>query len=226
VKPFQKVERSTLYDIVSQKLKAYIADHNLGPGDKLPAERELAVQFEVSRSVLREALRTLASTGVVTIRHGEGTFVQAPSLAPTMEHLLIQWQSVNKPLSELLELRSIVEQAAAEQAVLHATEEDVAILERLASAIAECGGDPQQLKNSDIAFHQALVQATHNGLFAQMSGIIIDYFTRLSPPAMAAAEIAQAAYDHQQIASAVKAKDSLLAKELLRRHFETARRSL
>jgi len=226
VKPILKAERSTLYDIVSQKIKTYIADHHLAPGDKLPAERELAAQFEVSRSVLREAMRTLASVGVVTIRHGEGTFVQAPSLAPTMEHLLLQWQSVNKPLSELLELRSIVEQAAAEQAVIHATEDDVAILERLASAIAECGEDPKQIKNSDIAFHQALVQATHNELFAQMSGIIIDYFTKLSPPAMSSAEIAQAAQDHRQIASAVKAKNSSLAKELLRGHFEIARRTL
>lgn len=226
MKPIHKAERSTLYDIVSQKLKTYIADHNLGPGDKLPAERELAVQFEVSRSVLREALRTLASTGIVTIRHGEGTFVQAPSLAPTMEHLVAQWQSANKPLSELLELRSIVEQAAAEQAVLHATEDDVAILERLASAIAECGDDPQQVKQSDIDFHHALVHATHNALFAQMSGIIIDYFTKLSPPTMGGAEIGQAAHEHRQIAAAVKAKDSLLAKQLLHGHFETARRSL
>ncbi|KRG14020.1 hypothetical protein ACA29_06530 [Lederbergia galactosidilytica] len=75
MKPIQENERFTLSKIISDDLKEYILKNKLTTGDRLPSERELSTKMEVSRVIIREALRSLEATGIITIRQGEGAFV-------------------------------------------------------------------------------------------------------------------------------------------------------
>ena len=121
---YSKIRQPKLSDVIEQQLEFLILEGTLRPGEKLPPERELAKQFDVSRPSLREAIQRLEAKGLLLRRQGGGTFVQN-SL----------WQSFSDPLVELLsdhpesqfdllETRHALEGIAAYYAALRSTDED------------------------------------------------------------------------------------------------------
>ena len=121
---YSKIRQPKLSDVIEQQLEFLILEGTLRPGEKLPPERELAKQFDVSRPSLREAIQRLEAKGLLLRRQGGGTFVQS-SL----------WQSFSDPLVELLsdhpesqydllETRHALEGIAAYYAALRSTDED------------------------------------------------------------------------------------------------------
>ena len=74
-----RLNRSRLYEQVAEQITAWIADNGLGPGDRIPPERELATRLGVSRATLSQALVALEVVGVVAVRHGDGTVVTRAS---------------------------------------------------------------------------------------------------------------------------------------------------
>ena len=122
---YSKIRQPKLSDVIEQQLEFLILEGTLRPGEKLPPERELAKQFDVSRPSLREAIQSLEGKGLLLRRQGGGTFVQSNL-----------WQSVSDPLAELLadhpesqfdllETRHALEGIAAYYAALRGTEEDL-----------------------------------------------------------------------------------------------------
>ncbi|MBP1990797.1 FadR/GntR family transcriptional regulator [Paenibacillus eucommiae] len=203
MEPLQKNERYTLSQTVSEQLKQYIVDHRLLPGDKLPSERDMVKQMGVSRSVIREALRYLEISGIISIRHGEGAFIQEQDLAPLMEQLVFQWGRDLSAHDELLELRMMLELNAVELAVKNGTEEDFGVLEKLAQDMLSRSSDidedaGEKLGDEDTAFHRCLLLATHHQPFIQMTDPIISLHARLSNEHLS---IARASNVHVSIAS-------------------------
>lgn len=140
---YSKIRQPKLSDVIEQQLEFLILEGTLRPGEKLPPERELAKQFDVSRPSLREAIQRLEAKGLLLRRQGGGTFVQS-SL----------WQSFSDPLVELLsdhpesqydllETRHALEGIAAYYAALRSTDEDKERIRELHHAIelAQQSGD-------------------------------------------------------------------------------------
>lgn len=168
---FTVVSRSTLPEEIANRLLKQIKEQELQAGDKLPAERNLARMMDVSRPVLREALRALALMRVVDIRQGDGTYIT--SLEPTqlIAHLDFVFSKDSVALVQLLEARRVVEAGNARLAALRVTDSEVAGLQDLVLSLAKCIDDPDRFSELDIAFHDAVCAAANNFLLTQFMNI-------------------------------------------------------
>nr|WP_249308693.1 FadR/GntR family transcriptional regulator [Lederbergia citrea] len=219
MKPIEEKERFTLSKIVSDSLRQYIVDNKLTTGHKLPSERDLASMLDVSRVVVREALRTLESTGIIIIRHGEGAFVNTDDSSVILNHLLFFWQMNNEKIEELFELRQLLEKAAIEQII---EKTDIGHLQELDHIISEMSEtiDPIKFKELDIDFHRGLIKATKNELFLQLTDIIVQYFANVSHSHMDDVQRNKAIKEHRLILEALKDNDKDLALHLLSEHLQ------
>ena len=164
-----------LSDTVAAELEKRILEGSLKPGDRLPAERELAVELGVSRPSLREAILKLVSKGLLSTRHGGGTRVTDRLGA----HFADPWQEMlqGHPLlqSDLLEFRQMLEGEAATLAAERATDADLARLDAAHAALVESYAqeDLQRGINADVAFHQTIAEAAHNALIGHLSASLM-----------------------------------------------------
>jgi GntR family transcriptional regulator, galactonate operon transcriptional repressor len=137
---------------------------------------ELQRDLEVSLTVIREALRVLAAKGLVAARQKRGTFVRPRSEWQLLDVDVLRWQfgSNSSPrfFQDLAELRAIVEPPSARLVAQRRTEDDLATLEHHLDAMAAAAGDPAAEVEADLAFHQALLLATHNELLARLDVLI------------------------------------------------------
>lgn len=136
----------------------------------------LESDLDVSRTALREALKVLAAKGLVDARQKRGTFVRARSDWNLLDADIIRWQFAERCddgfLDNLHEVRHIVEPAGARLAAQRRTDEDVATLESALETMAATGGDPVKAVDADLAFHRALLAATHNELLESMTVLL------------------------------------------------------
>jgi DNA-binding FadR family transcriptional regulator len=137
---------------------------------------ELQRDFDVSLTVIREALRVLAAKGLVAARQKRGTYVRPRSEWQLLDADVLRWQFGGAPTArsfeDLSELRAIVEPSSARLAAQRRTPEDIATLERHLEAMSAAAGNPEAEVAADLAFHQALLRATHNELLARLDVLI------------------------------------------------------
>ncbi|WP_244815540.1 FadR/GntR family transcriptional regulator [Caballeronia sp. Lep1P3] len=155
--------RLRLSDVVSGQIRALISNGALLPGQRLPAERDLAEQLNVSRPSLREALIRLESDGFIRAV-ARGGFVVSDVTAPLVSHpLAALLEQQPNASADVLELRHGLETLATAYAAERATEADLARIaaafDALASAVA---GKSARIAEKDAAFHLAIADATHN----------------------------------------------------------------
>ena len=135
---FRKIVHDRTADTVIRQIEDLILDGVLRPGDRLPAERELAVEIDVSRPILRDALKELEARGLVSSRPGEGTYV-AQVLGTVFEPAMVELVRRHpRAVSDYLEFRREVEGLASAFAAERATPADIAILDRLMEAMRGC----------------------------------------------------------------------------------------
>jgi len=161
---FSRIEHSRTADEVVQQIEGLILEGVLGVGDRLPGERDLSAQFDVSRPILRDALKALEARGLVETRHGGGTYVAdivGEVFAPPMAELI---RSHRKAAADYLEYRREVEAIAADYAARRATDDDrallAAIMERMKAAHA--AADFAAEAAADVEFHNAIGECAHN----------------------------------------------------------------
>nr|BEP20343.1 pyruvate dehydrogenase complex transcriptional repressor PdhR [Morganella morganii subsp. sibonii] len=161
---YSKIRQPKLADVIEQRLEHLILDGTLSPGEKLPPERELAKQFDVSRPSLREAIQKLEAKGFLLRRQGGGTFVQSNL-----------WQSFSDPLAQLLEghpesqfdlleTRHALEGIAAYYAALRGTEADFVRITNSHQAIADArdAGDVEAESQAVLQYQLIVTEAAHN----------------------------------------------------------------
>lgn len=160
------LRRRSLAEELAERLRRRIAEGRFEVGGRLPPEPELMRLFGVGRSTVREAVRILCNTGLLSVRQGAGTFVACR----TAPHETIEQRLRRADLHDLDEVRQILERAIAERAARHRTEQDLAALERhLADrAAAAETGDLEACIAADIRFHAALAEATHNEILHEL----------------------------------------------------------
>jgi GntR family transcriptional regulator, hexuronate regulon transcriptional repressor len=144
-----------LYQDLARKLIAALASGKYPVGSRLPAERELAQQFNVSRPTVREAVIALEVQGLVEVRIGSGAYVVA---LPGKKQIA----GFNISAFELTEARLLFEGEAAALAASEVTDEEIGEIERLVSEIARENQDPKGTDKADRAFHLAIARATRN----------------------------------------------------------------
>ena len=170
-----KLQVPRVSDAVATTLEQRILEGSLKPGDRLPAERELAAELGVSRPSLREAIQKLASKGLLRSQQGGGTYVTGALQATFLDPWQAMVGSYPNLREDVLELRRTVEGQAAEWAAERATDADLLRLTQAFERLQEAADLPEIATRAaaDIAFHQAIGEAAHNALIAHLSAALL-----------------------------------------------------
>lgn len=225
------VREAGLADRVADHMTERVLDGTLKRGNRLPPERILAEQYGVSRTVIREAVRTLVSKGLLETRGGSGTYVRSPdpaSVAESMSLLLrLHHGNTAVPYDKVHEVRLVLEVEIAGLAARRAQPEDLLALEREIERQRQADHDRDAYVASDVAFHAALATAAHNELFPVLLNSISDVMAevrQLGFQVPGSHEIA--VRHHEQILEAVKARDAAAATRAMKAHLRDSERTL
>jgi GntR family transcriptional repressor for pyruvate dehydrogenase complex len=224
--PFGTVTREAVPQQIVSRLLDLIQQRHLGPGDRLPAERELAATMGVSRSSLREALRALTVLGVTEMRHGTGTYVS--SLEPD---LLVRPLSFVLSLSDggfdqLFEARKVVEPAIA---ALAARRIDDAALDRLDALAMRAGAvvdNPEAFLVADVELHDAIREAAGNAILGRFMESIQALGVASRQATGSRREVReQSVRDHEAIVAALRSRDPEAAGAAMHHHLDNVERA-
>jgi DNA-binding FadR family transcriptional regulator len=168
---------------IARHIGSLIAQGTLKPESVLPTESLLGDQFGVSRTVLREAIKVLASKGLVEVRRKTGTRVRPRTHWNMLDPEILTWSfsgaGMHAGLTDLLEVRKIIEPAAARIAAQRATSENLAEIRSAYLGMAAALEDLPSSIESDVRFHLAVLMATHNA-FMRPFGALIETALRAS----------------------------------------------
>jgi DNA-binding FadR family transcriptional regulator len=168
--------RHSLADTVVGRLQQQLSLGVYKPGDKLPSEPELMVEFGVGRSTIREAVRILANSGLVTVRQGSGTVVETqPGIAEPLTQRLRRAAAV-----DLDEVRQLLEMKIAEKAALLRTRKDITKMKALLQERNDAAQahDTEGAIRSDIQFHVAMAVAARNDILADLYRSVAEQMAR------------------------------------------------
>ncbi|MEE8443423.1 MAG: FadR/GntR family transcriptional regulator [Dehalococcoidia bacterium] len=213
------VRRTRLFEGIVAQVRDLIRDGRLRPGQRLPAERELAEKFQVSRASLREAIRTLELEGLVVIRPGTGTFVSEEGFDAAMETLARRLLTEREALADVVELRLLLEPQIATLAAQRATQEDK---ERLDTILNE--QEQQVLRGetgaaADAAFHTTVASASHNHALVRLSATLVDLLAPSRDETLQTPERSRRSLkSHRSILSAIQEGDAEGAREAMTEH--------
>lgn len=169
--PVAMPHRPSLADLVLHQLQKMIVDGALTPGMRLPPERQLAAQLEVSRVSLREALHKLEAKGILS-RRNKGGYLIANVTAPLVTKPIVELMTLfPKALHDVLELRRGIEGTAAFLAAQRAQPPDVERIRRACDALEACDERPagRAAVDHDLNFHLAIATAAHNVAVSQVT---------------------------------------------------------
>ena len=221
----QLTREATLAERVEQELERLIVESRLGAGDRLPSERELASQFGVSRTVVREAVRALAARKLVDVSVGRGTVVRAPSAESAGESmkLLLLMQAGGAGVDKVSEVRHIVETEIAALAASRRTDEDLGDLAAILEETRLHLDDPEVYIKSDVAFHAALARATKNELFVIVLDSLVEVMIEVRLLTLRVPGITSLALSHhERILEAVVSGDPGAARAAMDAHMDQA----
>ena len=215
---FEAIRRSKVYEEVAKQLERLILK-KLQPGDKLPAERELAEMFGVSRSSIRDAIRSLELVGLVEPRQGAGTVVRevsAESLVNPLTTVLARQQ-----ISELLDFRKMLEPPLAARAATHASVEEVAEMEEILRRQDEKLRRSELAIEEDSEFHYSVAMASENSVVLKVLDVLMDLLRQTRERSLQVEGRPQKSLSgHRRILAAIKRHDALAAEAAMRRHIE------
>jgi GntR family transcriptional repressor for pyruvate dehydrogenase complex len=218
---FEAVKKTKVYEKVVEQLQRMIRDGLVKPGEKLPPERELAETFQVGRSSVRDAIRTLELMGLVEARQGEGTVVREPSgdvLANPLTAMLLQQREL---VSELLELRGMIEPTLAARAATHASAGDLAHLEDILRRQKDKVGRGELAIEEDSEFHYSIAQAAQNKVVLQVVDVFMDLLRESRKQSLQVeGRLQKSLASHQQILRAIAEHDAAAAESSMRRHIQ------
>jgi GntR family transcriptional regulator, transcriptional repressor for pyruvate dehydrogenase complex len=217
---FEVVRRNKVYEEVAKQIERLILK-KLKPGDKLPSERELAEMLQVSRSSIRDAIRSLELMGRVEPRQGAGTVVReisAESLVNPFANALKRRQEL---VSELLDFRKMLEPPLAARAASRASAEEISEMEEILLRQEEKQGHGDAAIAEDAEFHYNVALASGNSVVLKVLDILMDLLRETRERSLQVEGRPQKSLaGHRRIVAAIKRHDAEGAKAAMRRHIE------
>jgi GntR family transcriptional repressor for pyruvate dehydrogenase complex len=171
---YKLVRTSRLYEQIVQQIEESIVKGDLKPGDQLPAERELAQRFGVSRTAVREAVKALREKGLVEAYSGKGTFITDGTTQAVRQSLDLMVK-IGQPegSTHLAEVRAILEPEIAALAAVRIQEPELATMREAVSMMDRAGQDPEAYIEADLDFHLALAEGAANPLILSLLDSIV-----------------------------------------------------
>ena len=226
--PLRRKPRSLALELVDS-LGDRIRDGRLAVGDKLPTEAAIMAEFDVSRTVVREAISKLQASGLVETRHGIGTFVLGLGQNPGFKITPEQFSTLRDVIA-VLELRIGVETEAAALAALRRTDANLATMREALNAVARAVDEGRDAVLADFQFHQEIARATQNNHFMELIstlGSMIIPRARLEGPDAQSDErrqyLRRVNGEHENIYDAIAGQDPEAARAAMRTHLANSR---
>jgi GntR family transcriptional repressor for pyruvate dehydrogenase complex len=218
---YEPVPRQPLAQQVLRSLMRQIAARNLGVGDRLPAERDLAAELGVSRCTVREALRSLEAIGAVVRRPKRGAVLAPVDFALVAEISQVLMLRSPADLRELLATRQLLELGLLPLAAQQARPADFEAMEaanRQSEAELAAGWLPI---DGDLAFHRALLEASHNRFVFQFGMLLDEFFRNVQPRLRIHPDQSRRTLDeHRKIIAALRCGDFRKAQRIMAKHLE------
>ena len=217
---FEAIRRNKVYEEVARQLERIILK-KLHPGDKLPSERELAENLGVSRSSIRDAIRSLELIGLVEPRQGAGTVVREISTDVLMNPLTNVLRQKMELVSEFLDFRKMLEPPLAARAATHASEEELAEMEEILHRQETKFRSGELAIEEDSEFHYSIAMASGNSVVLKVLDVIMDLLRDTRERSLQLEGRPQKSLaGHRRILAAIKRRDAEAAKSAMRRHIE------
>jgi GntR family transcriptional repressor for pyruvate dehydrogenase complex len=215
--------------LLSQKVVAQISElvarGQLQPGDRLPTEREMAAQFGVSRTAVRDAIKLLAGRGILEVKRGAGIFIA--SREGVADHFALLLRIRQGSIEELFEVRKLIEVQAAGWAAERGSPEAIAAIQRVVAEAEAALDDPAALARCDAAFHVAVAAAARNGVLLRIMQNLLDLLASsreesLRIPGRAARSVGE----HRTVLAAIERGDAAAARQRMWEHLDSVERAI
>ena len=217
---FEVIRRSKVYEEVARQLERMILS-KLHPGDKLPSERELAEMLGVSRSSIRDAIRSLELMGMVEPRQGAGTVVREISSDSLVNPLANALRHKLELVSEFLDFRRMLEPPLAARAATHASDEEIAEMEEILERQERKLRQGESAIAEDSEFHYSIALASRNSVVFKVLDTLMDLLRDTRERSLQIEGRPQKSLaGHRRILMAIKRHDAEAAKAAMRRHIE------
>ena len=222
---YKVVQTSRLYEQIVRQIEESVQQGTLKEGDQLPAERELALQFGVSRTAVREAIKALHEKGLVDAFPGRGTFVtsgNSNSMRQSLDRILKNGQADGA--AHLVEIREILEPEIASMAAVRADDQDLATMREAVNVMDNARHDADAYIEADLDFHLALAEAAANPFILSLIDSIVGmlreqrmrtFFVEVGP--------ARGQVHHKRILDAMERRDPQGAREAMQAHLRQVR---
>jgi len=214
------MNKELLHTKLVRELIAAIASGSFGDGARLPAERQLCKQYNLSRGTVRQAFCDLEKLGVIKIRAGSGAYVQKVSQKKLPTHLLPRdFESV--AITDIIYARKAIETAAITLACEKINDEQLEQLEKLIEKMAQSKDNLLDFFKFDMEFHQTIILATGNMPLITAFASIAEYhkYTQVFS-SIYEAEVDYAISYHKKMLTALKARDTKNAAKAINKHLE------
>lgn len=222
---YKTIQAERLYERIVEQIEQRVLSGELKVGDQLAPERELAEQFGVSRTAVREAVKALRQKGLVEVQPGRGTFI-TDGTSRAVRHSLDLAMKIggSNGSANLVEVRELLEPEIAALAAARASEENIATLRAAVAAMDAALDDPETFIEADLDLHLALAEAAHNTLIPALIDPIVDLLREQRARIFRVAGGPQRGqFHHKRILDAVARHDPEAAREAMRAHLRQVR---
>lgn len=206
-----------LVEQVEEEIFQMIKNTPVRVGEKLPNEYHLSERFSVSRSTVREAIRSLVSKGILEVRRGSGTYVIGTFLPEDDPLGIRDFKDKEAIALDLVDVRLMIEPAMAEAAARNATEEEIVYLQQLCDQIEKKGLAGENYIQEDIAFHCHVAECSKNKIVEQLIPILdtaVMMFVNITHKKL----LQETLITHRAVADAIAERDPLGARNAMIMH--------
>lgn len=222
------VEKKRAYEDIVQQVVALIEEGKLKRGDQLPSERDLTEIFKVSRTTVREAIRTLESMKFLQCRQGTGTYVLASNGEDLIQPLAAALFNAKDDIRDIFYTRKIVEPHVAELAAENATPQDIEKMEQILRMQEVCIEQGESIIETDSVFHGIIAGAAKNAVIERLSLALAEQLKQARKEYLAENESGGRAKEslagHRRILSAIRKGDGKEAKKAMTQHLQNIER--
>src|SRR5690625_4116131 len=208
---------------VADYIKQQIRNEKFQVGERIPGERDMAIELEVSRNTVREAYKILEAYGFLIAKHGSGFFIASED--EQIRKMADGFILSNSQINDLYAVRRLIEEKIVEWAAINRTEEQIKKLDIIVTEatrkVAE-DGDPVELAEYDSKFHLFLAEMSGNEIINRIMHHLIDLLEKARTKSIQIPNRAEkSVMEHERILQAIKEGNEYIAKSLMKEHLDS-----